>query len=377
MRSFLEGANLSKSPLVLYDTSATNPWSSRLERGGRYNLYSAVLTAELARRVALTSGVDSVGVTTPYKHQMRLIRKLLEDKERQLKHLNVANVHRFQGLEKDVIIFDIAEGPMPRYGPAQLVSENNPGDLSSDAAKLINVAITRPKTQLIVVANVDYLLSKLSPNAILSRVLVELRSHAEVIDSQDVIDTYFCENFERWASLLDPHNDKIDPSQSTLYTELNFYAAFFADLRKATSEIIIVSPFLAANRAEQFFNLFRSKIAGGIKIRVFTKTLREQRGDMFRQAKMVIDALKTIGVQVVERGGLHEKFAFIDRLIAWEGSANPLSQREGQSTEHMRRLPFAKTCEELIDLHKLGNGRPSASPPHRRQPVQPGRIPSA
>jgi hypothetical protein len=155
--------------------------------------------------------------------------------------------------------------------------------------------------------------------------------------------------------LLDPRGDGIDPSLSTLYTERSFYAAFFADLRKATSEIIIVSPFLAVNRAEQFFNLFRSKIAGGIEVRVFTKTLREQQGDMFRQAKIVIDALKNIGVQVVERVGLHEKFAFVDRSIAWEGSANPLSQREGQSTEHMRRLQFAKTCEELIDLHNFDN----------------------
>ena len=371
MKHFLEGSKVGKAPLVLYDTSTTNPWSSHLEEGGRYNLYSAVLTAELARRVALTTGFDSVGVTTPYKHQMRLIRRLLEDKEPQLKHLNVANVHRFQGLEKDVIIFDIAEGPMPRYRPAQLVAENNPGDLSSDAAKLINVAITRPKIQLVVVANVDYLLSELSSNRLLSRVLLELRSHAEVIDSQDVIDTYFCEDFEQWASLLDPRDDKIDPNESTLYTERNFYAAFFADLRKAASEIIVVSPFLTAKRAEQFFNLFRSKVAEGIEVRVFTKPLREQRGDMFRQAEMVFDALKNIGVQVVERGGLHQKFAFIDRQIGWEGSLNILSQSEGQSQEHMRRLPFAGTCEELIDLHKLGSDTEVA--PGTRRPIQTDR----
>jgi hypothetical protein len=36
-------------------------------------------------------------------------------------------------------------------------------------------------------------------------------------------------------------------------------------------------------------------------------------------------------------------------------SLNILSQSEGRSTEHMRRLAFPKTCEELIDLHKFGS----------------------
>lgn len=76
---------------------------------------------------------------------------------------------------------------------------------------------------------------------------------------------------------------------------------------------------------------------------------------MFRQAEIVFEGLKTIGVEVIERRGLHEKFAFIDCQIAWEGSLNILSQSEGRSTEHMRRLPFSRTCEELIKLHDFGS----------------------
>ena len=36
--------------LVLYDTSAVNPWSSRPLKGSRCNLYSAVVAATLAER---------------------------------------------------------------------------------------------------------------------------------------------------------------------------------------------------------------------------------------------------------------------------------------------------------------------------------------
>ena len=334
---------------MLYDVSATNPWSSKLEQGGRYNLYSAVLSAELARKAALKA-CESIGIISPYSVHARLRKMILDDSgDARLRHLRVSTVHRFQGLEQDAIIFDVGEGPMPRFGPSGLVDGS---ELASQAAKLINVSITRPKAQLIVVANCDYLASKLRRDSILIRVLEQVRRHGTVIDSRQIVTDYFCSDYERWAALLNPHDDQITPEDSALYTAHNFYAAFFADLRKATREIIIVSPFLTASRAQQFFDLLRSKIASGVAVRVFTQALRDGAGDMSRQSEMVIDGLKQIHAQVVERRGLHQKFAFIDPKVAWEGSLNILSQSAGRTTEHMRRLPFTKTCDELIELHK-------------------------
>jgi hypothetical protein len=339
-----------------------------LEQGGRYNLYSAALSAELARR-ASGAGIESVSVLSPYKIHARLIKMMLDDSgDAKLRSLKASTVHTFQGLEQEVIIFDVAEGPMPRYGPASMISDS---EMDSQAAKLINVAITRPKAQLVIVANVDYLASRLRHDSILRRVLEEVRQRGTIVDSQEILNDYFCSEFERWARFLDPHDDGIDPDDSTLYTERNFYAAFFADMRKSIREIIIVSPFLTASRTQHFINLFRSKVAEEIEIRVFTRTLRDQQGDMFRQAEMAFAELKRIGVQVVERRGLHQKFAFIDRKVAWEGSLNILSQSEGRSTEHMRRLPFLRTCEELIKLHKFGSD--SEVDPGTRRPVQTDR----
>lgn len=365
---------LGAKPLVLYDISSAAPWSSRLEKGSRYNLYSAVVTATLAER-AIRSGSAGVGVITPYSAQARLLKLIAED--RGLGHLKISTVHRFQGLEQDIVIFDIAEGPMPRYGPPPFLTGV---ELTSNAAKLINVAITRPRAQLVIIAYCDYLKLKLAPNAILSEVLGQVERCGEVRDSQDVVDSYFCEDFERWSRLLDPHNDKLDPDDSTLYTEQNFFSAFFADLRRAQKEIIIVSPFLASNRAEHFLNLFRAKFAERTPIRVFTRTRREQRGDMFRQAEMVFDALKAVGIELVERRGLHQKLAILDRMVAWEGSLNILSHSEGRTTENMRRIgswekPALKTCAELVKIHSLGSD--SETPPGERQPIRTDRICSA
>jgi len=366
--AFLDKSPFATTPLVLYDVSVTNPWSSRLEQGGRYNLYSAVLSAELARRAA-NAGIKSIGVISPYTAHTRLIKMMLDESgDATLRHLKVSTVHRFQGLEQEVIIFDIAEGPMPRYGPSGLV---NGFELASQAAKLINVAITRPKAQLVLVANMDYLVSRLRRDSILVRVLEQIRQRSTVVDSRKIVNDYFCAEFEHWTRMLDPRDDGINPDDSTLYTERNFYAAFFADLRKSVREIIVVSPFMTVSRTQQFLNLFHSKVAQGIEVRVFTRTLREQQGHMFQQAEMAFEGLKNVGVQVIERRGLHQKFAFIDRRVAWEGSLNILSQSEARSTEHMRRLPFPKTCEELIKLHNFGSD--SEVDPGTRRQVQTDR----
>lgn len=366
--AFLTKSPLAGSTLVLYDVSSTNPWSSQLKQGGRYNLYSAVVSAQLATLAAQAS-IKSLGVISPYAVHARLIKMMLDDSgDAELRRLKVSTVHKFQGLEEKLIIFDIAEGPGPPYGPSGLVDGV---DLASQAAKLINVSITRPKAQIAVVANVAYLSSKMRRDSILLQVLEQLRRRGTVVDSRQIVPDYFCAEFDRWARMLDPRDDGIDPNDGTLYTERNFYAGFFADLRKSIREVIIVSPFLAATRAQRFFDLFRSKLADGLQVRVFTRTLREQQGDMFRQAEIVFEELKLVGVDVIERRGLHEKFAFIDRQIAWEGSLNILSQSEGRSTEHMRRIPSAKTCEELIKLHDLGSDK--EVDPGSRGPIQTDR----
>lgn len=363
----VSSSRLGDKPLVLYDTSSAAPWSSRLEKGSRYNLYSAVVTATLLER-AVQAGTMEVGVITPYSAQARLIKLITRD--RGLDHLKISTGHRFQGLEEEVIIFDIAEGPMPRYGPPPFLTG---AELTSEAAKLINVAITRPKAQLVVIANCHYLVQKLSPNSILAQVLAHMRRNADCRDSQEVVHNYFCDNFERWSRLLDPGKDGLDPANSTLYTEKNFFPFFFNDLWRAEKEIIIVSPFLASRRAQHFLNLFRTKVARGIPVRVFTQTRAVQRGDMFRQAEMVFDALSEAGVEIVERRGLHQKLAILNRMVAWEGSLNILSHSEGRTEEHMRRIgswekPALKTCAELVAIHSLGSDAEVA--PGEREPIQ-------
>jgi hypothetical protein len=161
--------------LVLYDLAKlsascfTEPHSH-----SRFNLISAIVTAQLAYKAASTPE-RAVGVITPYTAQSRLIWRILQDvRLRQASKtpapeqdsaapllssenkIRVATVHRFQGSEEDVILFDTVEGP-PKTKVGKLVL----GDINSAAMRLANVAISRTKGKFIALLDYPYLTTHL------------------------------------------------------------------------------------------------------------------------------------------------------------------------------------------------------------------------
>src|SRR5262249_11533582 len=93
----------------------------------------------------------SVAVITPYRAQVQLLRKWIRAEQ----HADITpysgtaiesgTVHQFQGSDADVVIFDMVDGP----------GRTRPGKLLCDEAgeRLVNVAVTRAKGKLMVVAD--------------------------------------------------------------------------------------------------------------------------------------------------------------------------------------------------------------------------------
>lgn len=74
-----------------------------------------------------------IGIIAPYNNQVEHLKKLLADSS-----IDVATIHKFQGREKDVIIFTTVDDIINEF---------------SDDPNLLNVAISRAKKQLIIVAS--------------------------------------------------------------------------------------------------------------------------------------------------------------------------------------------------------------------------------
>ncbi|WP_417860368.1 AAA domain-containing protein [Winogradskyella sediminis] len=137
-----------------------NSYKSEIDgNGSSRNKLSAELIPELLNKLERFDKVKNytIGVITGYSAQVREIRKVVRNKVdyRKLKNVKSNNVvisvvDKFQGLEKDIIIFDLVRS-----------QQQTLGFLSN--ANRINVALSRQKKLLIIVGNLDSILSAKPP----------------------------------------------------------------------------------------------------------------------------------------------------------------------------------------------------------------------
>jgi hypothetical protein len=141
------------SPLVVVDTAGLTTCQPGAGSQSRVNVTTAALCVDLARR-AVRGGAAHVAIITPYVDQARAIRARLKEPAADVaeaQRIECSTVHRFQGQERDVVILDTVDAePMK---PGVLLSERG---AHSTAQNLINVAISRARGKLIVVADVGY-----------------------------------------------------------------------------------------------------------------------------------------------------------------------------------------------------------------------------
>lgn len=137
---------------ILLDTSFSGAYciNERISKS-KINPFHLLLSFQLIHE-AVVSGISSIGFVTPYRAQATLMDQLLMDLypvEMQNRDIVSATVHRFQGSEKDVILFDSVDGP-PQIRPSMLLS-------GRESERLINVAMTRAKGKFIHIADKDFI----------------------------------------------------------------------------------------------------------------------------------------------------------------------------------------------------------------------------
>ncbi|WP_165995783.1 AAA domain-containing protein [Bacillus sp. Cs-700] len=151
---------------ALIDTSHTGAYCfTGHSSKSRMNVWQLFLSFQ-AIYESLQSGMTSIGYVTPYRAQSKLMGLLIEDLLSQTDQADIlsATVHRFQGSERDMMVFDTVDSD-PEFRPGMLLTGNN-------SERLINVAMTRTKGKFIHVSNVDYF-KKRMPQSKTLRQLVE------------------------------------------------------------------------------------------------------------------------------------------------------------------------------------------------------------
>ncbi len=324
--------------IVICDTSEFNPWCTQsASYKSPFNIYSAFLSVFLAEK-ALSDGVENIAIITPYRAQNNLLYKLISEKmifNENFKKVRPASIHKFQGKQAELVILDLVEGPIRKIKWLN-------GGFNSEAMRLINVAITRTKAKLIIVANLQYLKRKLAAKSVLRKILEEVEKKHLKISAQQFFS--FLKNHFKETEIL-----KVDDKKPYLCDQSLFYKAFKKDLLEAEEEVIIVSPFITTNRIVTFEKIFRILQEKQVKVFLITKPFKEQKISS-ENGEELLTALKKVGVEVVFKPYSHEKLAIIDKKIIWHGSLNILSHRN--TSELMIRFTTKKKrfSNEILKL---------------------------
>jgi hypothetical protein len=153
--------------LLLLDTSRLGARSEHTAARSKHNRVHARLVADLVA----SARARGVAVIVPYRAQARLIRQEIREWSPELLRsgrVEVFTVHRFQGRDQELVIFDTVESPGTR---CRFLDElENP-----EAPNLVNVALSRARERLIVVASVSHVVASVGRHSILSRVFALLR----------------------------------------------------------------------------------------------------------------------------------------------------------------------------------------------------------
>lgn len=140
-------------PVELMDTSGFHFECIRPPGGSRINLGSAAVVALLVKRLSaglssVVSAEEKIGVVTPYRAQANLLRKVLS-KDMGFEGVLVDTVHRFQGGEVNALLFDLVEGGSQRVAPML----NDDPSKDGTSARLFNVALSRAKNRVMIIAD--------------------------------------------------------------------------------------------------------------------------------------------------------------------------------------------------------------------------------
>ncbi|MGD7024684.1 DEAD/DEAH box helicase [Rossellomorea vietnamensis] len=141
-----------KQAAVLMPVIDHLPWCIT-DSGSRWNLMNSLAAIQLML-AANASGISSIGYATPYRAQARWMNTIISIffNKRDITitaDIFASTVHKFQGSEKDMILFDITDS-FPQEKAGALLTKKESG-------RLINVSVTRAKGKFILLGDDQFI----------------------------------------------------------------------------------------------------------------------------------------------------------------------------------------------------------------------------
>jgi hypothetical protein len=263
-----------------------------------------------------------VGVVTPYTEQVDATLEALRDVEPDpTLSTEVGTVHRFQGREFDVVIFDLVEDGRGRISSARLDGRR----FDRDGARLFNVGLTRTRHRLYLVV---------SGQAVAHARNGTVLSHVRSMIADGLVGTV------RAVEHLTPVSAGPPADQTPFGTDLvealaqyvrirdiadehGYFQALRQGLEQARHSIWIWAPW-TTNRLREVLPLLRDARQRGVDVIAF---IRSNRDAVMRRPENQawIRQLQAVASRTIRYHDMHQKIVIIDQRVAWLGSLNTLS----------------------------------------------------
>ncbi len=339
------------------DTKGIAAYCRKREGGSRYTLKNAFIDLYLAqltvkdylkdRNIDIDEKEDIVGIVTPYRAQANLASKLLIDIEIELngksyklaKYTEVNTVHKFQGNQRKVIVFDTTDD-FPMFKPAPIVDDQRE---HGDDAKLINVAITRAQDKFLLLGNSEFINSKHSDSSLIKNVVPSIENKNK---------TLFYESI-----LSEKNKGGIDIS---IFSSAEDIAR---DIKLATSSIqVVISDLFTSDLFKNVRESLISASKNGIIVNLFTQLPSVYTKDYETLADETIKSLQEQGIKCNLRTKLRDPFFIIDgeRIFCLidEENITGVQLKSGKGAKEIAKLLNLDETEEIIPCPEcLKNGR--------------------
>lgn len=329
-------------PLVLVDTSKSDPWMNKGPNGqSRCNLCHASLAAAMACEYLeyKRDGKElTIGVVVPYRPQKDLINDILDEAlgkiSDQRRRIEVNTIHSFQGGEKDIVICDSVEsgGLETKWFFFDESSRDN-----HSANLMLNVALTRAKCKFVLLANGNFINTHFKGHSF-RELLKLLKARGKVLSSLELGVGYRTSNGEEDEIRRLSKGASVEELEQ--YNQTGFWTKVISDLKNATMRAVIFCPFVQEKRIQFLLPIFQEMIGAGVTITIYTKPVNEHEKEYQKTARKLIDYLRRQGLAVRIRKNMHEKVILIDDKLVWQGSLNLLSHTA--TTEQMQRIASEK-----------------------------------
>lgn len=131
-----------------------------------------------------------------------------------------------------------------------------------------------------------------------------------------------------------------------IFGKSNFLPVYTNDMINAHKEIVIVSPFVTKRRTLQMLDSLQVAVRNKVTVTIVTRPVEEFEAKNRNVLTEALQLLAGIGIHLVYKSKIHQKFAIIDQKTVWYGSINLLSF--GSAEESIMRLDSANIAYELI-----------------------------